>query len=204
MKEHLHTIPVNEAFDSADECPFCYLRRQSEQRSIRYVAGPSASYMEPEVREVTDETGFCPNHLKKLYDYGNTLGNALILQTHMESIIDDFRREAAAFQAPAKKSLFGKKKVTEEDLPDHLRPLSPWAYFGLSLLYSVPIVGFIFLIIFSISRANINRRNFTRSYWCSLIIVGVILLIVLVIAIITGAEIFSMRAMGGDNAVAGF
>ena len=96
-----------------------------------------------------------------------------------------------------------KKKVTEEDLPDHLRPLSPWAYFGLSLLYSVPIVGFIFLIIFSISRANINRRNFTRSYWCSLIIVGVILLIALVIAIITGAEIFSMRAMGGGAQMVG-
>lgn len=96
------------------------------------------------------------------------------------------------------------KKVTEEDLPEHLRPLSPWAYFGLSLLYSVPIVGFIFLIIFSISRTNINRRNFTRSYWCSLIIVGVILLIALVIGIIAGAELFNMRAMGGDQMVVGF
>ena len=46
MKEQLHTIPVNEAFDSGDECPFCYLQRQAEHRTIRYVVGPGASYME--------------------------------------------------------------------------------------------------------------------------------------------------------------
>ena len=115
MKEQLHTIPVNEAFDSGDECPFCFMERAVEQSAIRYTIGPGASYMEPDVRAETGRTGFCVAHAKKLYDYGNTLGNALILQTHMESIIDDFRREAAAFQAPAKKSLFGKKKVTEEE-----------------------------------------------------------------------------------------
>lgn len=42
--------------------------------------------------------------------------------------------------------------------PDVFKPLSPWAYFGLSILFSLPVVGFIFLIIFSVSDANINRR----------------------------------------------
>lgn len=87
-----------------------------------------------------------------------------------------------------------KKEITEKDLPEHLKPISPWAYFGLTLLYSVPIVGFIFLIIFSISKGNINRRNFTRSYWCSLIIVGVILVVALVIGILVGVNVFDMRS----------
>ena len=56
-------------------------------------------------------------------------------------------------------------------------PLSPWAYFGLTLLFSVPVVGFVFLIVFSISKGNINRRNFARSYWCALILVLIIALI---------------------------
>ena len=59
MREQLHTIPVNEAFLSEDECPFCYLQRQTEQRIIRYVVGPGASYMEPDVRGVTDRVGCC-------------------------------------------------------------------------------------------------------------------------------------------------
>ena len=80
MKEHIHTIPVNDAFLSGDECPFCFLERKVEQSTIRYVAGPGASYMEPDVRAATDQVGFCTHHTKKLYDYGNTLGSALILE----------------------------------------------------------------------------------------------------------------------------
>ncbi len=56
-----------------------------------------------------------------------------------------------------------------------LAPLSPWSYFWLQILFSIPVIGFIFLIIYSISSANINRRNFARSYFCFIIIVGIIL-----------------------------
>ena len=116
MKEHLYTIPVNEAFTSGDECPFCHLRRESEQRSLRYVAGPGASYMEPEVRAVTDEVGFCPAHLKKLYDYGNTLGSALMLQTYYARIIEHLRSEIETFERPAPKKLFAKPQESQDGL----------------------------------------------------------------------------------------
>lgn len=117
MREQLHTIPVNEAFESGDECPFCYLRRQAEQRVIRYVAGPGASYMETEVREATNRTGFCPGHMKKLYDYGNTLGSALILQTHFDRVRENLREEIEAFSLPASRGLFSGKKKTEKESP---------------------------------------------------------------------------------------
>ncbi len=68
-------------------------------------------------------------------------------------------------------------------IPAQYRPLSPWAYFGLSLLYSVPVVGFIFLIIFSFKSSNLNRRNFTRSYWCGLIIVAAIVGLILILGL---------------------
>jgi len=58
---------------------------------------------------------------------------------------------------------------------EQLRPLSPWAYLGLQILFSVPVIGFIFLIIFSISSGNINRRNFARSYFCILLICLIII-----------------------------
>ena len=45
MREQIDTIPVNEAFDTGDECPFCILARKAEQSAIRYVIGPGASYM---------------------------------------------------------------------------------------------------------------------------------------------------------------
>ena len=117
MREQLHTIPVNEAFLSEDECPFCYLQRQTEQRIIRYVVGPGASYMEPDVRGVTDRVGFCPAHLKKLYDYGNTLGNALMLQTYYAGLLEEMQAQLDDYELPPKKTLFGKKKVQTEEAP---------------------------------------------------------------------------------------
>ena len=114
MKEQIDTIPVNDAFASADECPFCYLERMAEQRAIRYTLGPGASYMEPDVRAVTDRQGFCREHYKKLYDFGNSLGKALIMQTYLAGLLEEFDAQAQTFTMPAKRPLFGGKKKDDE------------------------------------------------------------------------------------------
>ena len=116
MKEKIETIPVNEAFRSEDECPFCYLEWQAQQRAIRYIAGPGASYMEPLIRGKTDSRGFCGTHLKQLFDYGNSLGNALILQTYLVGMRKELDAQIAEFSAPPKKSLLGGKGEGENTL----------------------------------------------------------------------------------------
>ena len=115
MKEQLDMIPVNDAFTSEDECPFCWLERQAEQRAMRYTLGPGASYMEPDVRAATDAEGFCRYHLQKMFDYGNALGNALVLQTYYVGMLKRLEVEIDGFQMPDKKGLFSKKKA--EELP---------------------------------------------------------------------------------------
>ena len=82
---------------------------------------------------------------------------------------------AAYYQQPANPA---------DMLPPQYKPLSPWAYFGLNILYSIPLIGFIFLIVFTFSDGNINRRNHARSYWCSLLL-SIILLVIIVILVIT-------------------
>jgi hypothetical protein len=113
MKKQLHTSPVAQAFLSQDECPFCRLEKEAEQRAIRFFAGPSASYMEPQIRGLTNQLGFCPSHLKKLYDYGNVLGNALMLQSHIEYLLLELDALSKNKAIPEKKGLF-KKKSTED------------------------------------------------------------------------------------------
>lgn len=84
MKEKLYTIEVMDALKENDECPCCYLERKIEQDTISFVLG--ASYMEDGIRAATDQAGFCRYHTKKMYDYGNSLGNAWILKTRMELV----------------------------------------------------------------------------------------------------------------------
>lgn len=79
------------------------------------------------------------------------------------------------------------KEITKDNLPEQYKPLGAWAYFGLTLLFSVPLVGFIFLIIFSFNSGNINRRNYARSYWCAALIVGGFFLLMIILGIVLGA-----------------
>lgn len=89
------------------------------------------------------------------------------------------------------------KPFTQDDLPSEYRPLSPWAYFGLQILYSIPLVGFIFLIIFSFKSDNLNRRNFTRSYWCGLLIVGIVAVVALIVMFVLAAVLGTGLSMEG-------
>lgn len=84
MKEKLYTIPLNDAVNAQDECPFCFIERKLERDTLDFVLGNSSSYMESDIREATDKAGFCRTHFQKMFDYGNTLGNAWILKTHYE------------------------------------------------------------------------------------------------------------------------
>ena len=48
MDEKIYTIPVNEAFDEYDGCPFCRMRRTLEDNERELIMG--ASMMEPDTR----------------------------------------------------------------------------------------------------------------------------------------------------------
>ena len=74
--------------------------------------------------------------------------------------------------------------ITESSLPDNLKPLSPWKYFLWTLLYTVPLIGFIFLIINSFTDKNVNLRNFTRSYWIA-ILFAIVISVVLIATVVS-------------------
>ena len=112
MKEQLYTIPLNDAVNAQDECPFCFIHRSIEQDLLDFVLGSGSSYMEADIREQTDKAGFCRYHFQKMFDYGNTLGNAWILKTHYQRMIREMQQEFASFR-PGKSSLLGKFKKAE-------------------------------------------------------------------------------------------
>ena len=110
MKENIATIPLIKAFNAKDECPFCNLEREAEQHAVSFILG--SAYMEDDIREKTDATGFCRHHFKMMYDYGNRLGNALILSTHLKKLNQELAKEMSDF-APGKSSLLKRMKRTD-------------------------------------------------------------------------------------------
>lgn len=113
MKEQLYTIPLNDAMAANDECPFCFIEQKLEQDLLDFALGSCASYMESDVREQTDKAGFCRYHFFKMYQYGNTLGNAWILKTHYQKINSELSSEIKKFK-PAKISFLDRLKKSKE------------------------------------------------------------------------------------------
>ena len=66
-------------------------------------------------------------------------------------------------------------------IPNEYKPLSPWAYVGYNLLFSLPLVGFIMMIVFAFDSSNINRRNYARSFFCAMLIGLIVAVVILVI-----------------------
>lgn len=138
----------------------------------------------------------CPNCNAALYNdekFCPTCGAAIVNQQPQAKPLN------TVYSAPVEQNNYSempeiKKTFTEDDLPEQYRPLSPWSYFGLSILFTIPIVGFIFLIVFSCKSSNINRRNFARSYWCALIIVGGIFLVCFLISLFLLGKVRSVSS----------
>ena len=72
--------------------------------------------------------------------------------------------------------------MRDKNMPYEYEPISMWGYFGYEILFSIPIIGFIMLLIYAFGGTrNINLRNFARSYFCLFIIAMIIFVIFFVI-----------------------
>lgn len=105
MKEKLYTIPLMDALRAGDECPFCYIERSLEQHALDFVLGPECTHMQGDVREATDQAGFCREHLFKMFEYGNRLGSAQILETHMQALMTELEKEMKRYRVLDKPNL---------------------------------------------------------------------------------------------------
>ena len=114
MKDTIYTIPLTDAFKAEDECPFCFIKR---------ILG--CAYMEDDIRATTDQMGFCGEHFKKMYDYGNRLGNALMLHTHYISLQKELTKKIEAF-TPTKTSMFAKFKKSKSPSDMDGNVISNW------------------------------------------------------------------------------
>lgn len=111
MKETIYTIPVNEAYDTDCECPMCVLEKNLEKEAVEYSLGPAM--MEPDFREQSNEIGFCSKHFGMMFTSPNKLPLALVLDTHIESVISKLSEIEKKSQSDETKGLFKKSKVSD-------------------------------------------------------------------------------------------
>ncbi|CDF12294.1 uncharacterized protein BN778_01318 [Mycoplasma sp. CAG:776] len=70
--------------------------------------------------------------------------------------------------------------ISEENIPEQYKPITMWGYLGYQIVFSIPIIGWIILLVFAFSKdENINIQNSARSYIIFLIMSIVLYFIIL-------------------------
>ena len=82
-------------------------------------------------------------------------------------------------------------KQIEKHVPKSYRPISGWGYFWRTVLYAIPVLGWLILLINAIGSKNRNGRNFARSYFCALLIAIIIAVVGVVLNIVTNGAILT-------------
>lgn len=67
--------------------------------------------------------------------------------------------------------------------------LSPWAYVGYGILFTLPVIGWILAIVFTLNDDNLNRRNFARGYWCGVLVAVIVVVILSIVGMVMGVSI---------------
>lgn len=86
MRETICTIPINDIFTPKDGCPICRMEEMLEEQYVKFITGDAM--MEPNIRIETNKKGFCHRHFSQMAAQGQKLPNALILESHLQEIID--------------------------------------------------------------------------------------------------------------------
>lgn len=84
-----------------------------------------------------------------------------------------------------------KPTLREDQLPENLKLIKPWGYFGYFWLFSIPFAGFIMALIYAFSDDKYNRRYFARGY---LLMFVALLVIAIPTAIILSLTVFKSLA----------
>ena len=68
--------------------------------------------------------------------------------------------------------------------------LGAWSYFFLGILYSIPVIGWVFLVIHALGggEEHENRRHYARSFFVGLLLTLILLLIGVVILLLVGGS----------------
>ena len=82
----------------------------------------------------------------------------------------------------------------EQGIPSNYKPISAWGYIGYQLLFGLPLIGLIFILVFSFGgTSNENLKNYARSFliWLlfGLIVTIFVSIIFIVLMILAGGAI---------------
>ena len=78
-------------------------------------------------------------------------------------------------------------------VPPEYKPISVWGYLGYEILFSIPLVGFIMMLVLAFAPQNVNVKNFARSFLLWILLASLFAaIVVVIITAVTGVGIMGL------------
>ncbi|MCH5169744.1 MAG: hypothetical protein J1F24_00520 [Oscillospiraceae bacterium] len=88
---------------------------------------------------------------------------------------------------PAYSQPYGYAPINENMLPEEYKPVTIWQYIGYSILFAVPVIGFIMLLVTAFgSDKSKSLRNFAKA---QLILLAIVIVLYIILFIFAGSII---------------
>ena len=75
-------------------------------------------------------------------------------------------------------------------IPDNYKPISPIGYVGYMVLFSIPLIGFIMLLVFAFGGSNKNVKNYARG---TLILMIIIVVVSVLLSVVFGVSLSNLN-----------
>ena len=88
----------------------------------------------------------------------------------------------------------------EKQLPKSYRPITGWGYFWRTVLYAIPVIGWLVLLFNAIGAKNRNVRYFARAPFCALLLVLILAVVAVAVdlLLLNGAMIEWVKDLVDD------
>lgn len=70
------------------------------------------------------------------------------------------------------------------------KPISAWGYVGYSVLWSIPVLGWLLWLCAALFAKNQNKKNYARSYFCAFLLA--LLVVVILVAVVLVAQMVGL------------
>ena len=83
------------------------------------------------------------------------------------------------------------------------KPITAWGHVGYSILWAIPVVGWIIWFCMALGSRNINKKNYARSKFCGIVALVLFVVVGVVVALalsIAGIDLAAMLGLGGEAA----
>lgn len=78
------------------------------------------------------------------------------------------------------------ERLEAKELPAKYRPMGAWGYFWFTILYCIPLIGWICMVVTAIASRNVARRSYARSFFISCVIIMILTIAFLITGVCMG------------------